>query len=330
MRIPKFISPSALSRFEKNLDEYYLNYLAENRPPRTPQTKPMAVGSAFDAFVKSYLHNALHGNYGDNNEYSKDAIFESQVEEHNRDWAKEAGQHVFQRYCRSGALSDLMKELDTAIGPPRFEFDLHGKVNGIPLLGKPDIYFTNEHGARVVFDWKVNGYCSKSAVSPAKGYIKVRDTWTSLERRASRYNGVSHKDCVTQEYLGLRINCAQNLEDCYSQWADQLSIYAWLLGEEVGSEELIIGIDQVVALEADSTGKPFLRVANHRSKVSREYQTALLTRLQRLWSAITSGHIFGHLTREQNDKRCAELEEMAVALSQTDAFSQFVNEESRW
>ena len=52
MRTPKYISPSALKLFEKNPTEYYLKYLADAHPPRSPQTQPMSVGSAFDAFVK--------------------------------------------------------------------------------------------------------------------------------------------------------------------------------------------------------------------------------------------------------------------------------------
>lgn len=329
MRIPEYISPSALKTFEQNADEYYLKYLADNRPPRSPQTQPMSVGSAFDAFVKSFLHNHYHGNYGPDNAYERDAIFESQVDEHNRDWARVAGEHVYRRYSRCGALKDLMSEINTAIQAPRFEFDLQGIVSGVPVLGKPDIYFTNSEAARVIFDWKVNGYCSKSSVSPVKGYLKVRDTWNSLERKPSRINGVCHKDCVPVEHLGLRINGIQYMEDCNSEWADQLAIYGWLLGEPVGSENLIVGIDQIACLEPGENGVPWMRVANHRTRVSSEYQFQLEARIKRLWNCITSGHFFPGLSREESEKRCADLEAMAAALSQTDDLSTFVNEVSR-
>jgi len=77
MRIPAYLSPSALGVFEKDREQYYLKYLADNRPPRMPQTEPMAVGSAFDAFVKSYLHHSLFGNHGKDNQYELNTIFEA-------------------------------------------------------------------------------------------------------------------------------------------------------------------------------------------------------------------------------------------------------------
>lgn len=327
MRIPKYLSPSSLKLSEKKLDEFYLKYLAENRPPRAPQTGPMSVGSAFDAFVKSFLHHRIYGNYGKDDAYDREKIFESQVESANRDFAYEAGEYCFKRYSRCGALSDLLKELDTAIDEPRFEFDLHGTVDGVPLLGKPDIYFTNNQGARVILDWKVNGYCSKSAVSPIKGYVKVRDAWDSTERRASRNNGMPHKGCVLKDHLGIRINIFYHMEDCNADWADQLAIYGWLLGEEVGSENLVIGIDQLACMEKGAHGKPWIRVANHRTTVSHDYQHMLILRIKRLWNAITTGHIFGNLDRKTNDERCADLEQMAKALTATDPLTEFINEE---
>lgn len=337
MRTPKYLSPSGLKTFEKNREEFYLKYLADNRPERLAQTEPMSVGSAFDAYVKSYLHNALFGHYGPDNAYERDAIFETQVEPQNRDFAARAGQHVFEMYSRCGALADMMLELNKASGEPRFEFSIEGVVaadiGDIPLLGKPDIFFMNDQGARVIWDWKVNGYCSNSPTSPTKGYTKCRDTWDSLKtrKRSSRNNGDCHKDCILQDHLGIKINAAQRMEECNSEWADQLSTYGWLLGEEVGSEQLIVGIDQIVGSGKDMvSGVPFLRVANHRTFVSSEYQFLLLDRLNYAWTAITTGHLFGNLSREENDAKIKKLDEMAEALSGDDVMSKFVNSVSRF
>ncbi|KKL78173.1 hypothetical protein LCGC14_2027540, partial [marine sediment metagenome] len=78
MRTPTYLSYSSVSMFEKTPDEFFLKYLAENRPGRLPQTEPMSVGSSFDAYVKAALHTRLFG-AGANAEYEFDALFTSQV-----------------------------------------------------------------------------------------------------------------------------------------------------------------------------------------------------------------------------------------------------------
>lgn len=339
MRLPKYLSPSSLKTFEKNRQEFYLRYLADNRPERMPQTEPMSVGSSFDAHVKSYLHKALIGNYGENNEYELNALFEAQVEPQCRDFARAAGKYVFERYSFCGALSDMMLALQKSVGPPRFEFNLEGvvdsEIGNIPVLGKPDIFFINEQGARVIWDWKVNGFCGNSSTSPTKGYTFVRDCWEPLRtgRSASRFGGKPHKDCYLSDHLGVQINGSMGMEDCNPEWADQLGIYAWLLGEPIGSENLIVGIDQIVGCGRDaldaSTGYPFLRVANHRTKISSKYQFQLHERLVFVWNAITTGYIFPEYSRDESDEKVAELDKLATTLSGDDEFVKFLNATSR-
>lgn len=344
MRTPNYMSPTSLKSWEANKDEYYLRYLATNRPPRMPQTQPMSVGSAFDAYVKSYLHNALYGEYG---EYALDIIFEKQVEPHNRDWARIAGKHVYDNYARCGALADLMLELGTAVNKPRFEFDLLGTVEthlgDVPLLGKPDIFFINNQGARVILDWKVNGYCGNSTTSPMPGYIMCRDTWLPSDKKPSNGNRMPHKDCIPSDFKGLKINTQIYMEQKNEEWAAQLATYAWLLGEEVGSQELIVGIDQITGApsgkeasflhkaEGDLIAQthtvrlPWLRVSSHRMRIGAAFQIDLQNRYAAAWSAITSGHIFSDLSREESDERCAMLDEQATLLSSEDELSVFVN-----
>ncbi|KKK99128.1 hypothetical protein LCGC14_2635890, partial [marine sediment metagenome] len=88
MRIPEYLSPTSISLWQKDEELFYQRYLSENRLPREPQTQPMSIGSAFDAFCKSYLHEALFGKGADPC-YSRGYLFEEQVQEHNRDWAWE-------------------------------------------------------------------------------------------------------------------------------------------------------------------------------------------------------------------------------------------------
>lgn len=341
MRRPEYLSPSSISVFGKNREEFYLRYLADNRPMRAPQTRPMSVGSAFDAFIKSYLYKKYYGNEGPDGRYNRDQIFESQVEEHNRDWARSAGEYVFKKYVRSGALADLLLELDASASPPRFEFELTGRIETpsgiwVPLLGKPDIFFISKKGARVIYDWKVNGFVSQANQSPTKGFLLIRDGWSALDKRKpSRGNGMQHKDCVMVDFRGIRVNGILKLEECNPDWARQLSIYAWLLGEPPGSENLVIGIDQIVGSEPDPNhpvvpGYPWLRIAQHRSLVSQNYQLYLLNVIDEIWTAIESGHIFTDRSKEESDAKCVELDKIAESLSGDDEITRFINEASRW
>lgn len=313
MRKPTYMSPTSLKAFETNRDEFYLRYLADNRPPRFPQTKPMSVGSAFDAFCKSFLHYHLFGNYGPNNEYERDSIFVAQVEEHNRDWARVAGENAFKLYKKSGALSDLMIELGTAVNAPRFEFSIQSFVSGstgsVPLLGKPDIYFINAQGARVILDWKVNGYCAAKMTSPNPGYVMVRDSWMPSERKPGSRNRMPHADCTPENFNGLMINKRIWMEQVNEEWAAQLSTYAWLLGEEIGSD-LVLGIEQLCGYPIGEV-QPLLRCASHRCRASFDFQINLHERYVAAWTAIQEDTVVPAARAEQ-------LEAMAKTLATAD------------
>lgn len=110
MRQQSYLSHSALQLWDANRSEYYLKYLSDARTPREPQTQPMCVGSAFDAFVKAALHHSLFA-HDKNGEFALETIFESQVESHNRDFAYPAGEYIFKCYCLSGRYAELLKML---------------------------------------------------------------------------------------------------------------------------------------------------------------------------------------------------------------------------
>ncbi len=163
MKTPRSLSYSSLSLFEKDIEEFYMRYLADKAAPRLPQEPPMAVGSAFDAFVKAALHSQLFG-VSSNPQFEFGTIFESQVEPQCRDFAREAGKHVFECYVLCGAYDELLGWLQKSIEPPRFEFTLTGTIGGAPFLGKPDVRFVLDLGEgriSVIDDFKVHGYCSK-------------------------------------------------------------------------------------------------------------------------------------------------------------------------
>ena len=315
MRIPKYLSPTSISLFYQDRMEFYLKYLADDRPPRIPQTQPMSVGSSFDAYVKSYIVEKLLGGFETRPEFQFTTIFETQVEKHNRDWALVAGKHCFDCYKRSGALADLMIELELADGEPRFEFTVQRVINDIPLLGKPDVWFITKDGMHIIMDWKVNGYCSKYNKSPAKGYVAVLDGWDHKEMPPSRNHRAPHKDAQLMRLGGITFNAAIFLESVDKSWANQTAIYGWLMGEEIGAK-FITGIDQIVAKPAQPL--PLLRIARHRTRVSPSHQQQLWGQVVEVWDTIQSGWIFNEMTREESDARCKVLDEYHKAYDGTD------------
>src|SRR3990172_6641561 len=233
MRIPEYLSPTSLAMWKQDQEMFYLQYLAEKRPPREAQTQPMAVGAAFDAYVKSYLYNKIlpGGPLTDRFQFVK--IFEEQVEVQNRSWALDAGWEVMELYKKSGALADLVFELERGRSEPRFEFVVRAVVGDVPLLGKPDVWYVNVEGQPIILDWKVNGYCGQGR-SPSKGYVRLRGPSGSL--------GQSHKDALIYKEHGVLVNSAHPLEAVDESWATQISTYAWLCGANVG-DNFIVAID---------------------------------------------------------------------------------------
>lgn len=316
--------------WEKDPTEYVLRHLVDNRPPRTPQPLPASVGSAFDAWVKSALYAALFGPNHDP-KFEFESLFETQVEEHNRDEARKMGLHCFDNYVETGSYDELVSLMQNAKEDPQFEFDAGASVDGVPLFGKPDCRFVNVNGIHIILDWKVRGYCSKYGASPMKGYAKCRDgldwvernlTKRQLEKRAngeevtgkqSRSHGKEHDNYLAMDFNGITINQGF-LEACDEEWATQLSIYGWILGEKVGDENVVVCIDEIVGKFMGEDERPLLRVANHKARVSSQFQTDTFKRIRQLWDRITSGYIFTEMTREESDAQFEMLQRRATGM----------------
>jgi hypothetical protein len=290
VRIPKQLSPTSISLFYEDRRRFYLKYLADSRCPRDPQTPPMALGSSFDAHVKSFLAG-----------YDLETIFKQQVDEPMREWAWTNGARAFRLYQDSGALEALEKEMDQFSIAPRFEFDVVGHVNGVPLGGKPDLWYGHRGGAHVLLDWKCNGYCSSRPMSPKKGYIHRFDT------------KMAHKNCIPVEYKGYLINSAAPMNTVDTSWANQLSIYAWLLGESIGSN-FVVGIEQLCG--------PDCLCVSHRSLIEPEYQEALVRKMTYMWHLIQQGprHIFDTVSEEESEEECAVLDKYYLSFQGEYAF----------
>jgi hypothetical protein len=222
-RKPQFLSPSALQTWRTSKDEYYLKYLGSRKIPGILQTQPMAAGSAFDAYVKVAIEKRYDcGPEPVVGESRVTELLKSQVEKQNLDWAIFQGRKIFDDYCRIGAWDRLVKVLDqarlvdcNAVGT--------ATVNGVPLLGKPDLVFWLGEMV-VVLDWKVNGWCSQSVKRPDKGHLLSRNVMLG---------GIQAGE------VWLETNqCGIEME----VWRDQLDVY----GLVVGSRQPIIGwIDQL-------------------------------------------------------------------------------------
>ena len=326
MRRPEYLSPSQIAMFEKNPEEWYLMHGCEVRASKLPQTKPMSIGSSFDAYVKSEMYANLFGSNSDPR-FEFDAIFTNQVEGHNRDWALDNGKYVFECYKSCGAYQELLDLLKQSKYAPQFEFTAKGTINDIPLLGKPDLRFVHPSGAHVILDWKVSGYCSKSPTSPCKNYRLVRDCWGEATAKATRGNGQPHKNYDKIIWKGVEIHSGW-LEEASPDWADQLAIYSWMLGEPVGNQDVVVCIDQITA-KPIGIDKPLLRVANNRARISTLHQEFLLQRITNCWAAITSEHIFSDMTLEESKERCQTLDRQAVMANSTDEMQQCLNDFSR-
>lgn len=308
MRIPSYLSPSSLALWESDREAYFLKHLSENRPPRIPQADYMSIGSAFDAYVKSALHHACFGK-GTDPKFEFDAIFTEQVEEQNRDWALKAGKFAFDAYRETNSYDELLSDLQRSQFAPQFEFRLDGVVSSVPLMGKPDCRYIHENGAHIILDWKVNGFCSKYGASPYKGFRMIRDGWVG---KRSRGCNQPHKMYKPMQHHGIEIG-SHYLEETCEDWADQLSIYGWMLGERVGDEDVVVCIDQL-ACKPNEGSFPWVRVANHRCRISQPWQDSLKQRLVNCWKTINSGFIFDNiLSREESDERCEVLDMKASA-----------------
>jgi hypothetical protein len=319
MRMPKYLSPSSLSKFENNMEEAYLKYLCETRPPRGGQFDFMGVGSGLDAFTKHEIHRNVFGLAAtQGGKYDRDGLFEEQVEEPIRDIVRPRAEDLWRQYKESGAFPALMADIALSPFAPEMEFTVEGRISGVPLLGKPDLRYITKEGVHVIADWKVNGSTSKTGASPIPGYSIARDAYNSTTHnkpyRARRPKGVvqevMEKDFRPIKFKDVVCDTAY-LNDRCDYWADQLAIYSWLLGEPVGSEEYVVRMEQIACRPVKHLDLPRAKFATHMNRISTAYQERLVTRLTTVWAILESGHIFTDRSREKSDKHCELLDAQA-------------------
>ena len=283
--------------FTDDRANFYLTYLAANKPPRTPSTIPMALGSYFDCRVKDQI---LLDVIGQPSLFSSEMM--ASVDINLRDEVTPHGERVWQLYKNVGAWKWLKKLLiqSTDIETEKMK---SGKVRDLELRGIPDLIFKIDE-QWVIFDWKVNGYFAQgNGQSPCKYYSKLLETAGKNK---------THRDALITNPK-LRLNTNHTLNESDTTWATQLATYAMLMGLE---DSFIAMIDQLTFVNG-SAGKE-LRCGQFRMRVKQGYMEQTYQRYKDMDDIIKSGWIFRNMDMKASKRRCDELESTGFALTNGD------------
>lgn len=294
MREFKYISPSSLSKFYSSREEFYKSYLAENYLERDPSTRPMLLGSGFDAFVKNELMRCLKG--GESVMLGKpfhlQTLFNKQVQEgEHRQWAWETGGKLFLDYKDCGAFDTLFTELSSGTDI-EFEHEVFDELTlpsglVVKIRGFVDLCYKNKEGL-VIVDWKCNNHCGKRKMSPKPFYIIRRP---SLKPHRS--------DFLVDRGVLMTSQCFSKID---KKWAEQLVIYSWMLGSPIG-DPCVLQIEQLLGVPDGDC-----EIVTYRGSVSEEFQLEVVNKIERMFKTIKSGHIFDEVSRTESDKICSHLE----------------------
>lgn len=312
MREVKRLSPSGFMTFQQNLDQYVRRYLADMPEPRYPQTKPMAIGSSFDAFVKNELGRCLLPAefVMPGGELHLKTLFESQVDdEEDQKWAWEEGGHLFLQYKDLGAFDDLLADFQGCHSTPVFESGTSTLVEMpdgviVPLFGYPDCYYYKKEGILVILDWKCNNYTAKRVKSPSKFYLKERSI------KDGKFFLRTHPKVTPVEQDGLVVDAEHCFSEIDKKWCLQMTMYGWMLGHAIG-EPVVLQIEQIL-IEPNVENHPACKCVTYRGFASSEYQFQLADQLSAAWTAISSGHIYSNLTLEESEKRVETMSRLAA------------------
>jgi hypothetical protein len=265
--IIKHLSPSSRKKWLSNREEWFLHYGCA--APRVPPTRPMIVGSAFDAHAKRGIWRCLgRTDLGDE---VFDACIKG-IEASQLDWALKAGDELWQMYKRTG-FPRLLTVLQAAVSL-EMETDLTIEHEGVRIYGKPDLFWKTTHESgimtRDILDWKVNGYERKQ--SPRAGYAWFSGTGDAY-RGSGRVTPLGDQD-----------------------WLDQTCTYGWMDGVCVG--DIGAHIHQIL---------PPDRVAFHEYVIPLSYQREVWESYKNMWDCIKRDRIFTDLSEEEDTLRQEQL-----------------------
>ena len=187
----------------------------------------MAIGSAFDAFVKSQITNDLQVE----TKFDLVSLFELQVDPEHREECWGHGKFLLEKYKECGAYAIAIEDMGLAQLEPRFEFDVNAHILDVPVYGKPDAFYINSDGTPVILDWKVNSWL---------GGNNMKKPWYVMDHQT----GEKHKAVHISRQYNLPVVVNKYLEDVDEDWAFQQFVYAIGLGSKIG-DSFITSIDQV-------------------------------------------------------------------------------------
>jgi hypothetical protein len=285
-----YLSFTSYNMFKTKPEEFYRIYCNKSgKPDRSPQNHYMAVGSAFDAYAKAQLYKDLVAK-GDP-KMDLEYLFNTQVEEQCRVVARVDGLKVWNAYNKTGGYRQLLTDITGCIGDPRFEQKVETTIDGVTLLGKPDVMFIHRGGARVIGDFKVQGFYSKTPPSAKNGFIKRLPS------------GLAHKNACVMNHKGIAINVTCPLHATNEEWAQQLCMYAWVMGEPVGSD-FVLMIDHLLC----NMPKDTIETVRYAGICTPDWQFKFFEELRKAWINIQQNYIFTNMTYEENLAKQAGLD----------------------
>jgi hypothetical protein len=235
--------------------EFYLLRLSGIPITRMPQNEQMAVGCAFDAFVKSRISELL------GKEVFLAKLLET-VEPQNAHLIPIA-HDIFDTYESYGCVKML---LDQGIADIELEYkerigglEVPGSksiLGGVTLFGKPDA----ELQGGVPLDWKTSGYNFEGSKSPPAGYTRYIK---------KGYNQGAHPE-------------KKNMEQVDMKWATQLAMYKWLRsGLTLHSFSSVIDLILIQGTE--------ISVANYSLPIGDKFLVELWAKVLDTWSRFQEG-----------------------------------------
>lgn len=205
----EYISYTSLSQWEACQHSFYQQRLSGLTLPGIEQTPQMAVGNAFDSFIKAEISRRIHK--GD------DAVlFAKLIQTMDNKHASliPIGKNTYEAYVKTGFLDNLLRE-----GLDNVEIDKKVTLpNGVRVYIKPDAVKGD-----IPHDWKTSGYGATRNYSPKPGY----------DLYISPYGDVKTGDPMYMEHVN---------ED----WAKQLCLYYWGLTEDVTPRKFNGSIDLIL------------------------------------------------------------------------------------
>lgn len=277
----RHLSPSALKMWLTDREGWFLRYGCKHN---SPTTRPMMIGTAFDARCKLGIYNCL----GRPEEGA--AVYEACIREVASDSSLvDIGEQLWDAYKQCG-LVQLLTEL-SAGSRVLMEADLTRTIvrdgRSVTIKGKPDLHWYDADGILNVLDWKVNGY--GKGISPNAGYW-----WDS--RTGAAYRGAGQ---VTP--LGS------------PDYMRQVATYGWLIPETLDAMRPMVGhIHQI--LWHPTRG---LRVAWFRHTIDVAYQATLWDEYMGAWENIMDGRVFTDLTELEDVDRQVQLRDRGYGQDST-------------